>query len=73
MKKIPFLILIIFLQGCWICPERHNLEFDNDTKTISVISEDYYVKSIKMTEYIPKDGYVEYVDSNYVEITKMVI
>lgn len=68
MKKISLLLLVVLLQSCWICPERHNLEFDYDTKIIKVLSEGYYIESIKMTEYIPKEGYVEFIDSNYVEI-----
>ncbi|WP_281635808.1 hypothetical protein [Flavobacterium marginilacus] len=68
MKKILLLLLIILFQSCWICPERHNLEFDNNTKIIKVLSEGYYFESIKITEYIPKEGYVEFIDSNYVEI-----
>ncbi|MBC7847630.1 MAG: hypothetical protein H7Y10_14205 [Flavobacterium sp.] len=68
MKKISLLLLVVFLQSCWICPERHNLEFEYDTKIFKVLSEGYYVESIKITEYIPKEGYVEFIDSNYVEI-----
>lgn len=68
MKKISLLLLAVLLQSCWICPERHNLEFEYDTKIIKVLSEGYYFESIKITEYIPKEGYVEFIDSNYVEI-----
>lgn len=68
MKKFSLLLLVAFLQSCWICPERHNLEFEYDTKIIKVLSEGYYVESIKITEYIRKEGYVEFIDSNYVEI-----
>lgn len=68
MKKIILLLLAILLQSCWICPDRHNLEFDYDTKIIKVLSEGYFVESIKITEYIQKEKYVEYIDSNYVEI-----
>jgi DNA-binding protein len=68
MKKISLLLLAGLLQSCWICPERHNLEFEYDTKIIKVLSEGYYIESIKITEYIPKEGYVDFIDSNYVEI-----
>lgn len=68
MKKKLILLFFVLLQSCWICPERHKLEFEYDSKIIKVLSEGYYIESIKMTEYIPKEGYVEYIDSNYVEI-----
>lgn len=68
MKKKLLLLLVILLQSCWICPETHNLEFEYETKIIKVLSEGYYIESIKMTEYIPKEGYVKFIDSNYVLI-----
>lgn len=69
MKKYIFLIIPIFLLGCF-CPKTHDLEFDNSNKTIKVLSEDYYIDNIKIVEYIPKEGYIELIDSNYIEINK---
>ncbi|MFK7031811.1 hypothetical protein [Flavobacterium oreochromis] len=68
MKKLLFLLILILSQSCWICPERHKIEFDNDTKKVKVLSDGYFIESIKMTEYIPKEGYIEPIDSNYVNI-----
>lgn len=55
--------------GCF-CPKKHDLEFDNSNKTIKVLSENFYIDNIKIVEYIPKDGYIELIDSNYIEINK---
>ena len=46
-------------------------KFDDFRKTsekIKILSEDYYIKSIKITEYIPKKNYIETIDSNYIEL-----
>lgn len=68
VKKISLLFLLILFQSCWICPERHSLEYEYETKIIKVLSDGYVIESIKITEYISKKGYVEYIDSNCVEI-----
>lgn len=44
------------------------MEFEYNNKIIKVLSDGYYIESIKIVEYVPKKGYVEYIDSNYVEI-----
>ncbi|MBZ4036423.1 hypothetical protein K6T82_16755 [Flavobacterium sp. 17A] len=46
------------------------MEFDTIDKTIRVISKGYYIENIKIVEYIPKEGYIELIDSNYIEINK---
>lgn len=68
MKKIIVLFIAIIFQSCWICPEKQSIEFTKSTKTIKVLSKDYYIKSIRITEYLPKENYIELVDSNYVEL-----
>jgi hypothetical protein len=70
MKRILLLFIPILFQSCWVCPEKQSLEFTKSTKTINVLSEDYYIKSLRITEYLPKDNYIEMVDSNYVEFTQ---
>jgi hypothetical protein len=67
MKKIILLFIVILFQSCWICPEKQSLEFFKSTNSIKIISENYYIKSIRITEYIPMDNYIEPIDSNYVE------
>lgn len=67
MKRITFLFIILLFQACWICPEKQNLEFTKSTKTFKILSDDYYIKSIRLTEYLPMENYIETVDSNYVE------
>lgn len=58
---IIFIAAILF-GGC--CPESNYIEFDNQDKTIKVLSEDFYIKSVTITEYKQKDGYIELIDSN---------
>lgn len=70
MKIISLLLLILLFQSCWICPESHSVEYDAKTKTLKVLSEGYYIESVKLTEYIPKEGYIEEIDSNYTKISQ---
>jgi|GEM_PF-5744468 len=70
MRKIILLFTLILLQSCWVCPEKQSLEFTKSTKTIKILSEDYYIKSIRVSEYLPMENYIETVDSNYVEFTQ---
>ena len=70
MRKIILIFTLILLQSCWVCPEKQSLEFTKSTKTIKILSEDYYIKSIRVTEYLPMENYIETVDSNYVEFTQ---
>lgn len=67
MKKWTFLILIIITNSCFICPEKISLEYTKSNKNIKILSNDFFIKSIKITEYIPKEKYIELVDSNFVE------
>jgi hypothetical protein len=68
MKKIILLLFTIIFQSCFICPEKQSLEYTKSTKTIKILSKDYYIKSIRITEYLPKENYIETIDSNYVEL-----
>jgi hypothetical protein len=70
MKNFLFLSLLTLIQGCWICPESHSVEYNAKTKTLKVLSEGYYIESVKLTEYIPKEGYIEEIDSNYTKISQ---
>lgn len=56
------------MQGCWFAPEPVYVEFDNHSNTIEVLSEDYYIKNIKITEYIQQQSSIRLVDSNSVII-----
>ena len=71
MKKIIFVIIVVLCQSCWICPEKQSLEFTKSTKTIKILSEHYYIKSIRVTEYLPKKNFIELIDSNYVEFNQI--
>ena len=71
MKKITLLFMIVLFQSCWVCPKKQSLEFTKSTKTIKILSDDYYIKSIRVTEYLPMEKYIETVDSNYVEFNQI--
>ncbi|BCY28873.1 hypothetical protein [Flavobacterium okayamense] len=71
MKKLIVFIVLLSLQSCWICPEKQSIEFKNSTKSIKVLNDNYYIKSIKIVEFIPKEGYIEPIDSNYVEFVQI--
>ena len=68
MYKNIFLGILLTLQGCWFAPEPAYIEFDNQTNTIEVISEDYYIKNVKVAEYVQQQGYIQIVDSSSVII-----
>ncbi|MGK4568122.1 hypothetical protein [Flavobacterium sp. 3HN19-14] len=68
MRKIILLLVLILFQSCWICPDKHKIEFDNDEKTFTVLSDGFFIESIKMTEFIQKEGYIETIDSNSIKI-----
>lgn len=55
---IIFLLLLI-LQSCWICPDPKFVEFDDSTKTITSLPDDYFIESVTLTKYIQRDGYIE--------------
>lgn len=71
MKKWTFLILIIITNSCFICPEKISLEYTKSSKNIKILSNDFFIKSITITEYIPKEKYIELVDSNFVEFNQI--
>ena len=71
MKKWTFLILIIISNSCFNCPEKISLEYTKSKKNIKILSNDFYIKSITITEYIPKEKYIEMVDSNFVEFNQI--
>lgn len=58
------LTISILLTGCWICPDPNHVEFDRTNQVIEVLSENYFIKSVTITEYIQKDGYIELIESN---------
>jgi len=66
-KTFQSLIILFIVTSC--CPPRHSIEFVNSKKEIKVLSEDYFLKSIIITEYIPKENYIEEIDSNRTIIT----
>ncbi|MGK4568156.1 hypothetical protein [Flavobacterium sp. 3HN19-14] len=68
MRKIVLILGLILFQSCWICPDRHKIEFDNDEKIFTVLSDGFFIESVKMTEYIQKEGYIETIDSNSITI-----
>jgi hypothetical protein len=65
------ILLISLIQGCIICPERHSIEYTKSTKSIKVLSEDYYIKSVRITAYLPNKNYIELLDSNYSEFNQI--
>lgn len=67
MKKWTFLILIIITNSCFVCPEKISIEYTKSNKNIKILSDDFFIKSITITEYIPQEKYIELVDSNFVE------
>ena len=71
MKYWTLFILIIVTYSCGICPEKTRLEFTRSNRTVKILSNDYYIKSIRITEYIPKENFIELVDSNYIEFNQI--
>lgn len=55
---IIFLFLLTF-HSCWICPDPEYVEFDDSAKTITALSDDYFIESVTLTNYNQKDGYIE--------------
>jgi len=68
MYKSLFVVLFLTMQGCWFGPECVYLEFDSRSNTINVLSEDYYIRNIKITEYIQQQGSIHLLDSTCVLI-----
>lgn len=56
MKNRILWLLPLTLSSCWICPDPVYIEHNNINNTIEVLSEDFYIKSITITEFVPKDG-----------------
>jgi len=63
-----FILSLFILQGCWICPDPTYIEFNYPNQTIEVLSDDYFIKSVTVSEYTLKKGYMELIDSNTVTI-----
>jgi hypothetical protein len=61
-------MIVFALQGCWTCPDPVFIEYDNANNTIEVLSEDYYIKSITITEYLQKESYIDLIDSSKISI-----
>jgi hypothetical protein len=68
MKNWTIWLIAFTLQGCWICPDPVFIEHDNVNNTIEVLSEDYYIKSITITEYLQKEGSIDLIDSSKISI-----
>ena len=63
--KIFFIVTFCFgLNSCGICPEPVYIEYDQNNKIISSLSEIHYIKSITITEYKKSTGSISLIDSN---------
>lgn len=57
------------LQSCFLdCSFPEKIEFDNSTKNIKVLSENYCIISVKLTEYEPMKGYIREIENNTVKV-----
>lgn len=70
-SKSLCLLLCCHLAGCWHCPDPVLLEVDSTYSNIKVLSEQYYIKSVTLTEYRRKDGYIELDDSSQVVLQQV--
>jgi hypothetical protein len=68
MKNWTIILVGLILQSCFNCPEPVFIEFDNINNTIQVLNEDYYIKSLTITEYLNREGYIEKIDSSKIKI-----
>ena len=63
MKKTWMLIFSMFallLQSCFLdCSYPKKIKFDNISKSINVVSENYCIISLRLIEYKPMEGYIE--------------
>lgn len=66
IKKILILLCCSFsLQSCFLdCSYHEKVEFDNSRKFIKVLSDNYCIISIKLTEYEPMEGYIREIENN---------
>ena len=61
--------LALLLQSCFLdCSYHEKVEFDNSLKTIKVLSENYCIISVKLTEYEPMEGYIREIENSTVKI-----
>jgi hypothetical protein len=69
-KRILILLCCSFsLQSCFLdCSYHEKIEFDNSRKVVKVLSENYCIISIKLTEYEPMEGYIREIENNTVKI-----
>ena len=62
-RKIYLLIFLIFsllFQSCFLnCSYPKKIKFDNISKSINVVSENYCIISLRLIEYKPMEGYIE--------------
>lgn len=54
---------LVFLTGC-ICPKSNDVEFDNTSKILKVLSEGFYIEDVTITECVQKEGYVSLINTN---------
>lgn len=71
-RKIYILIFSIsalFFQSCFLdCSYHAKIEFDNSNKSIKVLSDNYCITSVELTEYEPMEGYIREIENNTVKI-----
>jgi hypothetical protein len=66
ISKCCFL-LVLFHVSC-ICPDGPRIEFTNSSKRITLLKTDeYYIKKVRITEYIPAEKHIVLIDSSYIE------
>lgn len=72
MKKTLILIFSMFallLQSCFLdCSYHEKIEFDNINKSIKVLSDNYCIISLSITEYEPMEGYIREIKNNNFKI-----
>jgi hypothetical protein len=61
--SISLLLAGIVLQSC-LCPDPTYIAFDPSQETVEVLTDDYYIKAVIITEYIPREGFIELVDAS---------
>lgn len=59
----------LFFQSCFLdCSYREKIEFNNSSKSIRVLSDNYCIISVKLTEYEPMEGYIREIENNTVKV-----
>lgn len=64
-----FSVLALLLQSCFLdCSYHEKIEFDNINKNIKVLSDNYCIISLRLTEYEPMEGYIREIKNNNFKI-----